>query len=80
MTPTLDPRVLDFLSRGEVAVSTSVGLVVLGVLVAALAGSVMVQSATAFPRRDALRLLGIVVVPLLVVFVAIVVERFLVIA
>jgi hypothetical protein len=80
MTPTLDPRVLDFLARGDLAVSASVGLVVLGVLLVALAGRVLLEGATAFPRRDALRLLGIVVVPLLVVFVAIVVERFLVIA
>jgi hypothetical protein len=80
MTPTLDPRVLDFLARGDLAVSASVGLVVLGVLLVALAGRVLLEGATAFPRRDALRLLGIVVVALLVVFVAIVVERFLVIA
>jgi hypothetical protein len=80
MTPTFDPRVLDFLSRGDLAVSASVGVVVLGVLLAALTGRVLLEGATAFPRRDALRLLGIVVVSLLVVFVAIVVERFLVIA
>jgi hypothetical protein len=80
MTPTFDPRVLDFLSRGDLAVSASVGVVVLGVLLAALTGRVLLEGATAFPRRDALRLLGIVVVSLLMVFVAIVVERFLVIA
>lgn len=76
MTPTLDPRILDFLTRGEAALSESVGLVVLGVLLVALAARVLLQSASPFPRRDALRLLDVVIAPLAIVFLAIVLERF----
>jgi hypothetical protein len=76
MTPTLDPRVLDFLTRGEAALSESVGLVVLGVLLLALTARVLLQSASPFPRRDALRLLDVVIAPLAIVFLLIVVERF----
>jgi hypothetical protein len=80
MTPTLDPRVLDFLTRGEAALSESVGLVVLGVLLVALAVKVLLQSTSPFPRRDALRLLDVVVAPLAIVFLVIVIERFRVLA
>jgi hypothetical protein len=76
MTPTLDPSVLDFLTRGEAALSTSVGLVALGVLVVALTARVLLQGVSPFPQRGALRLLDVVVVPLLVVFAAILFERF----
>jgi len=76
MTSTLDPRVLDFLSQGEAALSTSVGLVALAVLVVALTARVLLQGASPFPNRAALRLLDVMVVPLLVVFAAILFERF----
>jgi hypothetical protein len=77
MTPTLDPDLLRFyLTQGETALSESVGVILFGVLLAALAIRVLLQSAGPSPNRDPLRLLGIVVVPLLIVFVVIVVERF----
>jgi hypothetical protein len=81
MAPTLDPDLLGFfLSRGEPALSRSVGVILFGVLVAALAARVLLQSAGPFTHRDALRLLGVVTVPLLIVFVVIVIERFRVLA
>jgi hypothetical protein len=81
MTPTLDPGLLSFfLSQGETALSRSVGVVLFGVLVVALAARVLLQSARPFPHRGALRLLGVVTVPLLIVFVLIVIERFRVLA
>jgi hypothetical protein len=77
MTPTLDPDLLRFfLSQGEAARSESVGVILFGVLVGALVSRVLLESAGASPNRDTLRLLGIVVVPLLIVFVVIVIERF----
>jgi hypothetical protein len=76
MTPTLDPSILDALRQGEAALSMSVGLVALAVLLVALAGRALLQAATPSPRRDALGLLSIVMVPLLMVFAAIVFERF----
>jgi hypothetical protein len=81
MTPTLDPGLLGFfLSQGETALSRSVGVLLLGVLVAALAARVLLQSAGSLPHRVPLRLLGVVTVPLLIVFVLIVIERFRVLA
>jgi K+-transporting ATPase A subunit len=76
MTPSLPPPVLDFLRLGDPRVSVSVGLVVLALLLAGLTAKVMLQAGAAFPRRDLLRLLTIVVLPLLVVFLATVLERF----
>lgn len=81
MTPTLDPSLFGFfLSQDEAALSRSVGVILLGVLVAALAARVLLQSARPFLQRGALRLLGVVTVPLLLVFVLIVIERFRVLA
>ncbi len=76
MTPAVPPPVIEFLNRGDAQASRSAGLVVLGVLLIALIAKVMLQSATPLPRRDALRLLNVVSLPLLIVFLAIVVERF----
>jgi hypothetical protein len=76
MTPSVPPSVLEFLELGDAAASLSVGLVLLAVLLISLAARVVLQSATPFPPRDALRVLGVVAAPLFVVFVAIVVERF----
>jgi hypothetical protein len=78
MTSTLDLQVLDYLSRGEAILSTSVGVVLLGVLSAALVAKVLLQSADSDTRRDKQRLLDVVVFPLLLVFGAIVLERFVV--
>jgi hypothetical protein len=81
MTPTLDSDLFGFfLSQGEAALSRSVGVILLSVLVTALGARVLLQSAGSSPHRDALRLLGVVTVPLLIVFVLIVIERFLVLA
>jgi len=77
MTPTLNPGLLSFfLSQGEASLSESVGVILFAVLAAALTARVLFQSAGPFPHRDALRLLGVVTVPLLIVFVLIVIERF----
>lgn len=76
MTPSVPPAVLDFLERGDARVSMSAGLVVLALLLIALAGKVMLQSTTPFPRRKELRLLNVVSLPLLLVFAVIVLERF----
>jgi hypothetical protein len=76
MTPTLDPDLFGFfLSQGDAALSRSVGLILLCVLVVALVARVLLQAAGSFLHRDALRLLGIVTIPLLIVFVLIVIER-----
>jgi hypothetical protein len=81
MTPTLNPGLLGFfLSQGETALSKSVGAILFGVLVTALAARVLLQSAGPFANRGTLRLLGVVTVPLLIVFVLIVIERFRVLA
>ncbi len=81
MTPILDPALFGFfLSQGEAALSRSLGLILLGVLLAALAARVLLQAAGSFAHRDTLRLLGVVTVPLLIVFVLIVIERFRVLA
>ncbi|MGN9912911.1 hypothetical protein ACTMTJ_35780 [Phytohabitans sp. LJ34] len=76
MSPALPPTLTEFLGRGDAASSVSVGLVVLGVLLAVLVARVLIQSADPFPRRDVLHLLTVVAAPLLVVFAAIVLERF----
>jgi hypothetical protein len=78
MTSTLDLQVLNYLSRGEAILSSSVGIVLLGVLSAALVAKVLLQSADSDARRDEQRLLNVVVFPLLLVFGAIVIERFVV--
>jgi hypothetical protein len=77
MTSNLDPGLLGFfLSEGAAALSGSVGLILLGVLLTALTARVLLQAAGPFPHRDTLRLLGVVTVPLVIVFVLIVIERF----
>jgi hypothetical protein len=77
MTPNLDPGLLGFfLSEGEAALSRSVGLILLGVLITALTARVLLQAAGPIPHRDALRLLGVVTMPLVIVFVLIVIVRF----
>jgi hypothetical protein len=78
MTSTVDLQVLNYLSRGEAILSTSVGVVLLAVLGAALVAKVLLQSADSDARRDEQRLLDVVVFPLLLVFGAIVIERFVV--
>jgi hypothetical protein len=78
MTSTLDLQVLNYLSRGEAILSTSVGVVLLGVLSAALVAKVLLQSADSDAYRDEQRLLDVVLFPLLLVFCAIVIERFVV--
>jgi hypothetical protein len=76
VTPTLDPEVLEFLTRDTRAPSTTVGVILLGVLLAALTAKVLLESASPSPRRDRMRLLNVVIAPLVLVFVAIVIERF----
>jgi hypothetical protein len=76
MTPSLPPAVLDFLAGGDPAASRSAGVVVVALLVLALLNRVLIQSAEPFPRREIVRLLDLVTVPLFVVFVLIVLERF----
>jgi hypothetical protein len=76
MTPSLPPAVRDFLAGGDPAASRSVGVVVVALLVLAVLNRVLIQSAEPFPRREVLRLLDLVTVPLFVVFVLIVLERF----
>jgi hypothetical protein len=78
MTSTLDLQVLNYLSRGEASLSTSVGVALLAVLGAALVAKVLLQSADSDARRDEQRLFDVVVFPLLLVFGAIVIERFVV--
>jgi hypothetical protein len=75
MTVAASP-VLASLRGGAAAAPPSVGVIVLAVLLAALSAKVLLQSATPSPRRDALRLLDVVIAPLLVVFVIVVLERF----
>jgi hypothetical protein len=76
VTPSLPPVVLDFLSGGDPAASRTVGVVLLALLVLALLNRVLMQSAEPFPRRDILRLLDLITVPLLIVFALVVLERF----
>jgi len=76
MTPSVPPPVLDFLRYGDAKASMSAGLVLLAVLLIALTAKALLQSASPAPRQDAVRLLNILAVPLFIVFVAIVVERF----
>jgi hypothetical protein len=78
MTSTLDLQVLNYLSRGEAILSSSVGVLLLAVLSVALVAKVLLQSADSDARRDEQRLLNVVVFPLLLVFGAIVIERFVV--
>jgi hypothetical protein len=80
MTSILDLQVLNYLSRGGAILSTSVGVVLLGVLSAALVAKVLLQSADSDAHRDEQRLLDVVLFPLLLVFCAIVIERFVVLA
>jgi hypothetical protein len=75
MTSALDPQVLDFLGRDEVALTASLGVILLGVMTVALVAKVLLQSARPGWRRDTLRLLDVVAMPLLLVSVAIVVDR-----
>lgn len=77
MTPSIPPAVLDFLHGGDARTSMSAGLVVLAVLLIVLTMKVLLQSAAPFPRRDPHRLFNVLAIPLLIVFCAIVVERFL---
>ena len=76
MTPSLPPVLLDFLGRGDPAASRTVGVVLLALLILALLDRVLIQSAEPFPQRDVLRLLDLVTIPLVVVFVLVVLERF----
>lgn len=76
MTPSLPPAVLDFLAGGDPVASRSAGVVLVALLVLALLNRVLIQSAEPFPRREIVRLLDLVTVPLFVVFVLIVLERF----
>ena len=76
MTPSLPPAVRDFLAGGDAAASRSVGVVLVVLLLLALLNRVLIQSAQPFPRREIVRLLDLVAVPLFVVFVLVVLERF----
>ena len=76
MTPSLPPAVRDFLAGGDPASSRTVGVVLLALLVLALLNRVLIQSADPFPRRELVRLLNLMTVPLLVIFVLVVLERF----
>ena len=76
MMPSLPPPVLDFLRLGDAKASMSTGLVLLCVLLVALTAKALHQSASPVHRQDTFRLLNVLAVPLLLVFVAIVVERF----
>jgi hypothetical protein len=76
MTSALDPQVLDFLTRDEVVLTASIGAILLSIMSVALVAKVLLESASPSWRRDAQRLLDVVVVPLLLVFVAIVIDRF----
>lgn len=76
MTPPVPPAVLDLLRAGDVRSSMLAGLAVLVVLLAVLVVKVVLQSAAPMARRETLRLLDVVAAPLILVFVAIVVERF----
>jgi hypothetical protein len=78
MTPTLDPTMLHRLSEGGSDLSGSIAVVLLMVLNAALLAKILLRSPTAPSRRDAARVLDVVVVPLLVVFgvfIAVIVEQ-----
>jgi hypothetical protein len=69
--------VVDFLDAGAAWTSVAAGAVVVTVLVAALAGAVMLQSAAPLTRREAaVNLFTVVSAPLFVTFIAIVWERF----
>jgi hypothetical protein len=76
VTPTLDEAVLDFLRRPERQLSLTVGLVLLGVLLVAQTAKVVLQSTGRPTVGPVLRLLDVVVLPGILVFVLIVVERF----
>jgi hypothetical protein len=76
MISALDPQILNFLARDKVVLTTSLGVILLGVMSLALVAKVLLQSARPDWRRDALQLLDVVVIPLLLVFVVIVVDRF----
>ena len=76
MTPSLPPAVRDFLAGGDPAASRTAGVVLLALLLLALLERVLMQSAQPFPRREVVRLLDLVTVPLFVIFVLVVLERF----
>lgn len=78
MTSNLDPQVLNYLSRGEATLSASVGVVLLAVLSVALVAKVLLQSADSKAHRDAQRLLDVILIPLLLVFIAVIIDRFVV--
>jgi hypothetical protein len=76
MTSALDPQVLDFLAGDEVILTASIGAILLSVMSVALVVKVLLESASPSWRRDTQRLLDVVMAPLLLVFVAIVIDRF----
>jgi hypothetical protein len=76
MTPSVPPPVLDLLGQGDPSASRTAGVVLLAVLLVALVARVLLHSAEPFPRHDHVRRLDIAAVPLLVVFVLVVLERF----
>jgi hypothetical protein len=78
MTPILEPTMLHRLSEGGPDLSGSIAVVLLMVLNAALLAKILLRSPSAPSRRDATRVLDVVVVPLLVVFavfIAVIVEQ-----
>jgi uncharacterized membrane protein len=78
MTPTLDPAVVDRLSHGGTALYGSVAVILVVLLNMALVGKILLRSSGTPSRRDAVRSLDVVVIPLLVlfaVFIATMVER-----
>jgi hypothetical protein len=76
MTSALDPQVLHFLARDEVVLTASIGVILLCVMSVALVAKVLLESASPGWRRDTQRLLNVVVIPLLLMFVAVVIDRF----
>jgi hypothetical protein len=78
MTPTLDPAVVDRLSQGGMDLYGPVAVVLVILLNVALVAKILLRSPGASSRRDAVRALDVVVIPLLVlfaVFITIMVER-----
>ena len=78
MTPTLDPTVVDRLSQGGTALYGPVAVVLVVLLNVALVAKILLRSPGAPSRRDAVRALDVVVIPLLIlfaVFIAMMVER-----
>jgi hypothetical protein len=78
MTPTLDPAVLDRLSQGGTALYGPVAVVLVVILNVALVAKILLRSPGTPSRRDAVRALDVVVIPLLVlffVFIAMMIQR-----